>query len=152
MAKRTTKAVSMAREDLSAIVVRKRRQLLEQRIWTVFKESKYSRATLTTMLEHPPEWFVTAPLESLVRFADVGRVDPRWLALGESGRAASAAIVKLRKHGFFDAAATLITMIEPDFGPGICRYCGCTDEMGCGDCRWLDDAATICSACLEHHD
>jgi hypothetical protein len=38
---------------------------------------------------------------------------------------------------------------EPDKGAGVCRYCLCTDAQGCGDCYWLDGAATICSACLE---
>lgn len=32
--------------------------------------------------------------------------------------------------------------------PGICRWCRCTYENGCGiGCSWVDRAETLCSAC-----
>jgi hypothetical protein len=37
---------------------------------------------------------------------------------------------------------------QPGDTPGTCRYCGCTDNFGCGDCEWVDGDATICSACI----
>lgn len=31
---------------------------------------------------------------------------------------------------------------------GVCRVCGCVDEMACeGGCTWVDDEHTLCSAC-----
>ena len=32
--------------------------------------------------------------------------------------------------------------------PGICRWCGCTDDYGCAiGCSWIDRRATLCSSC-----
>lgn len=31
--------------------------------------------------------------------------------------------------------------------PGVCRYCGCTDALGCAEgCWWIDEEHTVCSA------
>lgn len=33
--------------------------------------------------------------------------------------------------------------------PGVCRYCGCTDDRACnGGCSWLDETHTSCDAPL----
>lgn len=32
---------------------------------------------------------------------------------------------------------------------GRCRWCGCTDEHGCGlGCSWANRSHTLCSACV----
>jgi hypothetical protein len=39
-------------------------------------------------------------------------------------------------------------------GPGICRYCGCTDDYACEEgCWWVDKAHTVCSndACCDRY-
>ena len=34
--------------------------------------------------------------------------------------------------------------------PGVCRACGCTDEVACeGGCCWVDERRDLCSACDE---
>jgi hypothetical protein len=34
--------------------------------------------------------------------------------------------------------------------PGVCAWCGCTEERGCGaGCSWANRACTLCSACVD---
>lgn len=97
----------------------------------------------------------------VVAVAELFHVDPRWLALGDTSPAGASALLLLDRSwrqgrlSCLTAAndraaivAILGTTPEPDKGPGVCRYCFCTDDAGCGDCTWVDRAATICSACL----
>jgi len=38
--------------------------------------------------------------------------------------------------------------ISVSLTPGICRWCRCTWENGCGiGCSWVDRTQTLCSAC-----
>lgn len=92
-----------------------------------------------------PRWAIEA--------AEILGVDPRWLLLGVPAPAAQAAATYLLRNGFskYDDVISLVRMMpEVARFPGVCRYCGCTDEHGCGDCYWLDpkDGSTICSSCL----
>lgn len=99
-------------------------------------------------------------LAASVSLADKLSVDARWLVTGQRSSASYAATaMALRWPAQFNLGKTfqshlddLIKLLEltPEPGPycGTCRYCGCTDEHGCGDCSWVDGAATICSACL----
>lgn len=33
--------------------------------------------------------------------------------------------------------------------PGVCRICGCADELPCpGGCEWVDETQTLCSTCF----
>lgn len=92
-----------------------------------------------------------------VLIAEALGVDPRWLLLGLPSAAGGAALgLALASKNFFlsgpqrRALTSFCAAIpEPDKGAGVCRYCLCTDELGCGDCTWVDEAHTICSACLE---
>lgn len=105
------------------------------------------------------EW--NGSLPDLVWLAGVYEVDPRWLATGTPSPAGAASVAVLerawkragtRRMGGDDReelVALLLTTPEPDKGAGMCRYCRCTDAFGCGECYWLDAAATICSTCLE---
>ncbi len=98
-------------------------------------------------------------LELLVRIAKIVQFDARWLALGivsPAGEAAArVADAEMRKKARIkpedrQAIVELLSrMEEPSHAAGVCRYCGCTQEHGCGDCYWVDSAATICSACLQ---
>ncbi|MGE0605517.1 MAG: hypothetical protein AB7O62_00215 [Pirellulales bacterium] len=105
--------------------------------------------------ELPPDWAEDLPL--LVRLAELLDCDPRWLALGRISRAGEKAVESVQRA----LAKTKVTpadrdkllefarmTAEPEGHPGVCRYCGCTDEMGCGDCVWVDEGSTICSTCL----
>ena len=93
-----------------------------------------------------------------MKLADKLHVDPRWLALGETSPAAAAAVARVRLWRPFaelpePQQRSLLTCLEltslPACQPGMCRYCGCTDEHACdGGCHWLDGPSTICSACL----
>lgn len=43
---------------------------------------------------------------------------------------------------------------RPRFVPGVCRYCGCTDNDPCynpnyGNCWWANPDHTICSHCVD---
>lgn len=91
-------------------------------------------------------------------------IDPRWLILGTpsaAGQAARSLIlfagdVRLKAREKQELASFLAAwssaVPEPDKGLGVCRYCLCTDAPGGGDCTWVDEPATICSACLEPED
>lgn len=110
-------------------------------------------------LKHAP-LIVAARNEELaayVKLAEKLLVDVRWLATGEESQAGLAAASRIRLWPHFAhlceydqraAIACLKLTPQPSLAPGECRYCGCTDEHGCGDCQWVDKAATICSACL----
>ena len=77
-------------------------------------------------------------LRFLARLANFLFVDPRWLVLG--------------------VGSALDGIGERTLAAGVCRYCGCTDERACAHwvrddrvyegCEWVDEAHTICSACL----
>jgi hypothetical protein len=116
---------------------------------------------LATPAEFERIWDGT--LADLVALAEVYRVDPRWLALGIVSPAGASALFTLdrawkQKRLLMGATdrQTIVELLastpEPDKGAGVCRYCLCSDECGCGDCYWLDAAATICSSCLEPED
>jgi hypothetical protein len=79
--------------------------------------------------------------------------DPRWLASGQVSRAARTAIDAVSRAATSLARRTdvlrqccevLELAVEPAHAVGLCRYCGCT--VGCS---WVDEAHTICSACLD---
>lgn len=106
------------------------------------------------------EW---SPREFLAA-AEALRCDARWLAVGITSPAGGALIARTLEEtaaqrqwrdSIFPAEKLrawveyLATTCEPNKGAGVCRYCLCTDALGCGDCTWVDEAATICSACLE---
>lgn len=86
------------------------------------------------------------------------RSDARWLATGKVSRAAQAALDCFeRAHGELGRVLpsgchahlrdNLLILPEPAGDVvGLCRYCQCTNADGC---EWLDEEATICSACLE---
>lgn len=96
--------------------------------------------------------FESPDVLELLRAAEQLGVDPRWLATGEYSPAGEAAAKILIDSGYVagDEAISVARMTpQPEGFPGVCRYCGCTDECGCGDCTWIDEACTICSACLE---
>lgn len=41
----------------------------------------------------------------------------------------------------------IITLTER---PGRCRWCGCSDQVGCAlGCRWINARHTLCSACAD---
>lgn len=94
----------------------------------------------------------------LVKLAEKLAVDPRWLATAERSAASYEATKRLQLCPALRelpeaTARQLIDALEliPEAAPypSVCRYCGCTDEHGCGDCTWVDRAHTICSSCLE---
>lgn len=100
----------------------------------------------------------------LIEIVDVARLcgfDARWLATGEISEATQEYVAGVRKCFAAKKSITaadrnqVLELIQrlpvPDRGPGECRYCGCTDMHGCGDCCWVDEDAgcTICSSCLE---
>ena len=97
----------------------------------------------------------------LVSLAHGLSVDPRWLVLGMPSAAGEAARVFLlhlasrnsRLTSSAEARSALAQLLEavpePDKGAGVCRYCLCTDELGCGNCEWVNEEATICSTCLD---
>jgi hypothetical protein len=96
-------------------------------------------------------------LTALVKLAEKMCVDPRWLAIGEESPAAAMAMQRgrmwlgsrdLSEKSFRELLETLALAPHASTSPGLCRYCACTDEHGCGDCTWVDSAHTICSACL----
>ena len=105
-------------------------------------------AAVRNRIGQEPAYVVAAAIEL--------KVDPRWLATGETSRAGKAAIQFCRSTVGFAKDDELLPMLammpEPDLGAGICRYCLCTDEHGCGDCYWVDPASTICSSCLQTED
>lgn len=40
----------------------------------------------------------------------------------------------------------------PDLGPGVCRYCGCSEFDPCENgCAWADRRQTVCSECTAAH-
>lgn len=102
----------------------------------------------------------------LHNFVDVARlcgVDAQWLAVGELHQSSIDNTEIVRKQ-------FLGTSVTPDdrekilrvlqrlpvaaMDSGICRYCYCTEFNACmgaelKPCHWVDDVATICSACLE---
>lgn len=118
---------------------------------------KAMHLALATPAEFDRLW--DGALADLVRLAELYRVDPRWLALGIVSPAGAAAIDALQRQwkrtrrmgadDHHEIIGLLTATPEPDKGAGVCRYCLCTDECGCGNCYWLDAAATICSTCLE---
>jgi transcriptional regulator with XRE-family HTH domain len=93
--------------------------------------------------------------------AELCGVDARWLATGVPSPAANAATARIK--GVFEhwqnimsadsktaVKAVLEATIQPDLGPGVCRYCLCMDHRACdGGCSWVDSDHTICSACLQ---
>jgi hypothetical protein len=98
-------------------------------------------------------------LVALVKLAEKMCVDPRWLATGELPEAG---VMAQRRGRMWPGAATLSEQVfrqlldtlaltpQPSTIPDVCRYCGCTEEHGCGaGCSWVDSANTICSSCLE---
>lgn len=39
---------------------------------------------------------------------------------------------------------------SPGILPGVCKFCGCTEDHACeGGCAWADDERTICTRCVE---
>lgn len=106
----------------------------------------------------------TEPLKrQMLAIAEACNVDPRWLATGHPSPAAAAALEAIHPDVVYRLpklpadAEQLITFVhnrlrvirQPDFGPGVCRYCLCVTEQACeGGCEWVDLDCTICSACL----
>lgn len=114
--------------------------------------------------------FSARELPLAVRIANVLKVDPRWLALGEPSAAGVQAVSKFRVayHARGNKKSSLapndveaiegllFRLPQPPLRDGegyhkagICRYCGCTPYMACeSGCSWVDRDGTICSACL----
>ncbi len=88
---------------------------------------------------------VSIPWTWALAAAEKLSVDPRWLITSRLSPAAAAALV----HADATVKWLLKTIPQPEGLSGVCRYCGCTDEHGCGDCEWVDKGHTICSACLD---
>lgn len=93
--------------------------------------------------------------EQWYALAAVLSCDARWLATGELAPGCAETIARL--EGLQQRISTvdrlrvksfLESCYVPASYPGQCIYCGCTDEFGCGDCYWVNEEATICSACL----
>ncbi len=37
---------------------------------------------------------------------------------------------------------------EEELEPGVCQFCGCTEERACPQgCSWTDEDATLCTVC-----
>lgn len=110
-------------------------------------------------------FLVPTQAEDVVAIAELLNVDALWLARGEL--CAQLAIEAIQVRRAFDGkkvrgddleAVMRIVERRPHAADlvsrGICRYCGCTQNRAClgatlQACRWVDDGATICSACVE---
>lgn len=54
-----------------------------------------------------------------------------------------------RKHALDQSKRVFLE--SGKYPPGICHFCGCTDDNACVDpmgepCSWFDDQATVCNA------
>lgn len=121
----------------------------------VAQRSGLKRAFLDSVLGGRAE---LRPLDWCVLVAGVLSIDARWLALGipsPAGAAARVRMLQLMSRGQMNERQKISlycdSIAEPDKGAGVCRYCLCTDDLGCGNCEWVDpqEGATICSSCLE---
>jgi len=102
--------------------------------------------------------WLAGDLAALVELADGLMVDPRWLATGRRSQASYTATRALYFYGGshavvkdatkaelarLDALAAFFELLPEIEGyPGECRYCGCTDAHGCGDCTWVNQASS----------
>jgi hypothetical protein len=109
------------------------------------------------------DWYQDPPGEVdhqlVVKLGKLAHVDVRWLATGEPSAAGLAAARNFcrRSWNLHTGECELIEQLllltpQPAEVPGVCCYCGCTDELSCGDCYWINAESTICSACLVPHE
>lgn len=53
-------------------------------------------------------------------------------------------------HESLNRATEATEEAEEGDTPGVCKFCGCTDDHGCpGGCSWINEDCTICSACID---
>ena len=56
-------------------------------------------------------------------------------------------VVHISHRDWIERRAILGYEDLPEFTPGVCRYCRCTDARACaGGCAWLFPEHTVCSA------
>lgn len=71
---------------------------------------------------------------------------------GKNPRVIIGVKVGMAKGGLEIQGAELVARVRRLWnisGPGICRYCGCTDEEGCPEgCSWANEGETVCSSCV----
>jgi hypothetical protein len=103
--------------------------------------------------ENPPD---EVDYQFVLKLGTLAHVDVRWLATGEPSSAGLAAARNFCRRSWSHLHTGECELIEqlllvtpqPAEVPGVCCYCGCTDELSCGDCYWINAESTICSACL----